>query len=220
VTTAADSTTDPGTPAPVPPGASRSARRAVARSAGGSRWGITLLGLVLLAAGVLTVLLTLGVFGANRPQRPLLDPVVTAVLGANPLVSRLVAIAVGLLLLVLGLVWAVRSLRPERKPDLVLDGGPGTDIRVSASAAADAVADGAAGLPGVARARARMVGSASAPAVRATVWIDDEADVADICRRLDGEVLVQVRDALGLSALPVAVRLELDASSGERARVA
>lgn len=221
MTSAADTTaTDTRTGTPVPRGASRSARRAVARSAGGSRWGITLFGLVLLAAGVFTVLLTFGVFGANRPQRPLLDPLVVDVLAANPLVSRLVAIAVGLLLFVLGLMWAVRSLRPERKPDLVLDGGPGTDIRVSASAAADAVADGAAGLPGVARARARMVGSASAPAVRATVWIDDEADVAEICRRLDGEVLVQVREALGLAALPVAVRLELDAAGGKQSRVA
>jgi hypothetical protein len=225
VSTAADTTSwkrsTTGTPPqPAPRGTSRSARRAVARSAGGSRWGITLLGLVLLVAGVFTVLLTLGVFGANRPQRPLLDPVVIAVLGANPLVSRLVAIAFGLLLLVLGLVWAVKSLRPERKPDLVLDGGPGTDIRVSATAAADAVADGAADLPGVARARARMVGSASAPAVRATVWVSDDADVADICRRLDAEVLVQVRDALGLAALPLAVRLELDSSSQNKSRVA
>ncbi len=219
MSTAADTATGTPPPAPASPGAARSARRAVARSAGGSRWGITLLGLVLLAAGVLTVLLTLGVFGTNRPQRPLLDPMVTDVLAANELATRLVAIAVGLLLLVLGLVWAVRSLRPERKPDLVLDGGPGTDIRVSASAAADAVADGASGLPGVTRARARMVGTAAAPAVRATVWVDDEADVADICRRLNEEVLVQVRDALGLAALPLAVRLELDTSSGNQSRV-
>ena len=69
------------------------------------------------------------------------------------------------------------------------------------------------------RARARMVGTAAAPAVRATVWVDDEADVADICRRLNEEVLVQVRDALGLAALPLAVRLELDTSSGNQSRV-
>lgn len=213
-------TTTATTPAgPVPRGTARSARRAVARSAGGSRWGITLLGLVLLAAGVLTVLLTLGVFGANRPERPLLDPMISQFLGTYQLWARIAAIVLGVLLLVLGLNWAVRSLRPERRPDLVLDGGPDTDIRVSASAAADAVSEGASGLAGVARARARMVGTAGAPAVRATVWVTDEADVADICRRLDGEVLVQVREALGLAALPVAVRLELEAAS-TRSRVA
>lgn len=204
---------------PAPRKAGRTARRAVARSAGGSRWAITLLGLVLLAAGVLAILLILGVFGQNRPQRPLLDPMVVGALGSQPLVVRIVAIVVGLLLVVLGLVWTARALRPERRPDLVVDGGPGTDIRVSSSAAANAVADGAAALPGVGRARARMVGTSSAPAVRATVWVTDEADVAEICRRLDSEVLAEVRDSLGLSALPVAVRLELDSSSGKAARV-
>lgn len=201
---------------PAPRRATRTARRAVARSAGGSRWGITLLGLVLLAAGVLTVLLVLGVFGRNRPERPILDPMVLDALNAQVTVARIVALVLGLLLFVLGLNWTARALRPEHRPDLVLDGGPGTDIRVSSSAAADAVGDGAAALPGVARARARMVGSPSSPAVRATVWITDDADVAEICRRLDAEVLAQVRDSLGLVALPLAVRLELDSSTPNR----
>ena len=203
---------------PPPRTARKTAKRAVARSAGGSRWGITLLGLVLLAAAVLAILLILGVFGQNRPERPILDPVVLGALDSQLLITRIVAIVVGLLLVVLGLIWTARALRPERRPDLVLDGGPGTDIRVSSSAAANAVADGAAALPGVGRARARMVGSSSAPAVRATVWVTDDADVAEVCRRLDSEVLTEVRDSLGLSALPVAVRLELD-SSGKTSRV-
>ena len=220
-TTSVSDTADtvPAPSGPTPGRAGRSARKAVARSAGGSRWGITLLGLVLLAAGVLTVLLILGEFGQNRPQRPLLDPMVLGVLSSQLLIARIVAIVVGVLLVLLGLIWAAKALRPERRPDLVLDGGPGTDIRVSSSAAAEAVSEGAAALPGVAKARARMVGSASAPAVRATVWVTDDADVAEICRRLDGEVLAEVRDSLGLTALPVAIRLELD-TSGDGSRVA
>lgn len=204
---------------PAPRKAGKTAKRAVARSAGGSRWGVTLLGLVLLAAGVLAILLIAGVFGQNRPERPILDPMVLGALTSQLLVTRIVAVVVGLLLVVLGLIWTVRALRPERRPDLVIDGGPGTDIRVSSSAAANAVADGASALPGVGRARARMVGTSAAPAVRATVWVTDEADVAEICRRLDSEVLAEVRDSLGLAALPVAVRLELDSSSGKAARV-
>lgn len=221
MSTAAETTqTIPATSGPTPGRASKSAKRAVARSAGGSRWGVTLLGLILLAAGVLTVLLVLGVFGSNRPERPILDPMVLDAVSSQLTVARIVAILVGLLLVVLGLLWTARALRPERRPDLVIDGGPGTDIRVSSTAAADAVGDGAAALPGVSRARARMVGSSSSPAVRATVWVTDDADVAEICRRLDSQVLAQVRDSLGLSALPVAVRLELDTSSGSNSRVA
>ncbi|MER7436404.1 alkaline shock response membrane anchor protein AmaP, partial [Pseudonocardia alni] len=185
------------------------------RSAGGARGGLVLLGVVLLAVGVLTVLLVTGVFGQGRPQRPLLDPVVEQFLLANGTAARLVAILAGLVLVLLGVWWTARSLRPESRPDLVLDGGPDTEIRIGASAAADAVADGAATLPGVTRARARMVGSTSAPAVRATVWVgEDVADgeVAEICRRLDAEILPGIRDALGMADLPVAVRLELDAA--------
>ena len=203
--------------------AARAARRARYRSAGGARWGLTLLGFVLLAAGVLTILLVSGVFGQQRPQRPVLDPMIQQFLADNATAARLVAIAVGVLLLVLGLLWAARSLRPEGHPDLVLDGGTGTEIRIDASATAEAVADGASSLPGVTRARARMVGSAAAPAVRATVWIDEDVaddEVAEICRRLDAEVLAQVRDSLGLADLPVAVRLELDSGPRSGPRVA
>lgn len=208
-----------GTPAPAT--AARAARRAQARSAGGARWGTILVGLVLLAAGVSTILLVAGVFGANRRLRPVLDPMIVDALTAQPVVSRVVAIVAGLLLVVLGLVWAARSLRPESRPDLVLDGGEGTEIRIDSGAAADAVADGALALPGVTRARARMVGSAARPAVRVVVWVDEDADdlsgtVTEICRRLDAEVLTEVRDALGQPDLPVAVRLELDARGSAR----
>ncbi len=205
----------PGTSGPNPRRAARTARRAQYRSAGGARGGLVLLGAVLLAVGVLTVLLVTGVFGQGRPQRPLLDPVVEQFLLANGTAARVVAILAGLVLVLLGVWWTARSLRPESRPDLVLDGGPDTEIRIGASAAADAVADGAATLPGVTRARARMVGSTSAPAVRATVWVgEDVADgeVSEICRRLDAEILPGIRDALGMADLPVAVRLELDAA--------
>ncbi|MEU6696987.1 alkaline shock response membrane anchor protein AmaP [Pseudonocardia sp. NPDC046786] len=199
--------------------AARAARRAQYRSAGGARWGLTLLGVVLLAAGVLTVLLVTGVFGQNRPQRPLLDPLISEFLVAHGTAARVAAIVAGIVLFVLGLLWAARGLRPEPRPDLVLDAGSGSEIRIDSAAAADALAEGAAALPGVTRARARMVGRASAPAVRATVWVEEDvADtgVAEICRRLDSEVLPQVRDSLGFPDLPVAVRLELDSGPRDR----
>ncbi|ANY05002.1 hypothetical protein [Pseudonocardia sp. HH130630-07] len=201
----------------LPPGdprrAARAARRARYRSAGGARWGFTVLGLVLAAAGVLALLLQAGLFGAGRALRPVLDPLIEQFLVAVPTPARVVAIVAGLVLVVLGLLWAVRALRPESRPELVLDAGDETEIRVSSAAAADAVADGATALPGVTRSRARMVGSTARPAVRASVWVDADvahSEVAEICRRLDAEVLPQVRDALELADLPVAVRIELD----------
>ena len=196
--------------APAPAALRRRSRSAVARSAGGDRWTIVLIGLVLLAAGVLVALLSYGVFGSARAGRPLLDPMIVDTLRAEPLVSRIIAIVVGVVLALLGLVWASNSVRPERRPDLLVDGGPDTSIVVSSAAAADAVATQAGGLPGVGHARARLVGTESSPALRVTLWLADDADVRDVLHRLDTQVLATARDSLGLAALPVAVRLELD----------
>jgi hypothetical protein len=193
----------------------RRATAAIARSAAGERTLAVVVGLVLLAAGSFVTLLAYGVFGTARAGRPLLDPMIVEALHAQPLVARLVAIAVGLLLAVLGLVWAAHALRPERRPDLVLDGGErdgagaNTSIVVSAAAAAEAVAAQAAALPGVGRARARLVGTEAAPAVRVTLWLADDANVRDVLARLDAEVLATARASLG-TELPAAVRLELD----------
>jgi len=111
---------------------------------------------------------------------------------------------------VLGLAWVARSVRPEPRPDVVLDGGPDTTILVSSGAAADAVTAQAGTLAGVGRARARLVGSTAAPALRITLWLTDDADVRAVLRRLDEEILATARSALDLTALPVAVRLEVE----------
>ncbi|QYN40229.1 alkaline shock response membrane anchor protein AmaP [Pseudonocardia sp. DSM 110487] len=191
----------------------------MARSTAGERTLAVVTGFVLLAAGTLVTLLSYGVFGTGRAGRPLLDPMIVEALRTQPLIGRFAAIVGGLLLAVLGLVWAAHALRPERRPDLVLDGGTleggtleggDTSIVVSAHAAAEAVAAQAADLPGVGRARARLVGTEAAPAVRVTLWLADDADVRDVLARLDSEVLTTARRSLGLTDLPAAVRLELD----------
>ncbi len=188
----------------------RRSRSAVARSAGGDRWTAVLIGLVLLVAGVGVALLSYGVFGTARAGRPLLDPIMVDTVAADPLLWRMVAIVGGLVLAVFGLSWVARSVRPEPRPDVVLDGGADTTILVSSAAVGDAVASQAATLPGVARARARLVGSAAAPALRVTLWLADDADVRAVLRRLHEEVLATALSAFDLAALPVAVRLELE----------
>ncbi|TQM37551.1 alkaline shock response membrane anchor protein AmaP [Pseudonocardia cypriaca] len=209
-------TTDlPKSTAPSSPALRRRATAAIARSTTGERTLAVVVGLVLLAAGTLVTLLSYGYFGTARAGRPLLDPMIVDAVQAQPLVARVVGIACGLLLAVLGLVWAAHALRPERRPDLLLEGEPldgsiDTSIVVSAAAAAEAMAAQAAELPGVGRARARLVGTEAAPAVRITLWLADDAAVRDILARLHSEVLTTARASLGLTELPAAVRLELD----------
>jgi len=197
-------------PAPVDPRVRRRSRSAVARSAGGDRWLTVLIGLALLLVGVGVALLSYGVFGVARAGRPLLDPIILDTVAAQPLLWRVVAIVGGVLLAVFGLTWVARSVRPEPRPDVVLNGGADTTIRVSSAAAGEAVAGQAETLPGVARARARLVGAASAPALRVTLWLADDADVRAVLARLHDEVLATARASLDLRALPVAVRLELE----------
>lgn len=203
----------PATPAPGTSVLRKRARSAIARSAAGDRSLAVLIGLLLLAAATLVALLSYGVFGTQRSGRPLLDPVLVDTLRAQPLLSRIVAIAAAVLLVVLGLIWAARSLRPERRPDIVVEGGPDTRIVVSSVAAADAVANQAGALPGVGRAKARLVGTENAPALRVTLWLTEDADVRQVLERLDSEVVATARTSLGLSALPVAVRLDLDSAA-------
>jgi hypothetical protein len=188
----------------------RRSRSAVARSAGGDRWLTVLIGIVLFLVGLGVALLSYGVFGDGRASRPLLDPIMVDTIVAQPLLWRIVAIVGGIVLAMFALAWAARSVRPEPRPDVVLNGGAEMTIRVSSAAAGEAVAGQAATLPGVARARARLVGSAAAPALRVTLWLADDADVRGVLARLHDEVLATARASLELPVLPVAVRLELE----------
>lgn len=204
------------TSSPPPPAVVRRSQRAVARGAGTDRTVLGLLALILLAGGVLVALLGFGVFGAARARRPVLDPMIVDALRTQSVLWRAVAIAAGVVLVVLGLIWVARVLRPERRPDLTLaplNDGAATTVVVTASALADAIGEQSAELPGVARARARLVGDERAPAVRLTVWLLDGADIGALSRRLESDVLAPARRSLELEHLPVAVRLELDSAT-------
>ena len=189
---------------------------AVARSAGTDRTLTTLLALVALAGGVVVLLVGTGVFGSARADRSLVDPIAIDLLRANRSLALVLAIVAGLLLVLLGLLWALRSLRPESKPDLVLDHSRGTGLTVSSGAIAEAVRADAEIVPGVERARVRLVGDTDNPALRITLWLQQGSDVRDIWNDLDTRVLSRARGALGVQRLPAAVRIELDAAEGSR----
>ncbi|MHC1563528.1 Asp23/Gls24 family envelope stress response protein [Actinomycetospora sp. C-140] len=192
---------------------SRRSRAAVARSAGGDRTLTTLVGLVLLAAAVLVLLVSYGVFGTYRAQRPLIDPIAVAWVSTHVDLTRWIAIAAGVVLFVVGIWWTVRSLRPEPRPDVSLSELPGERLTVEHSAICDAVRHDAEAIDGVSRARVRLVGSPQRPALRIALTLVEGTDVRDVWADLDGRVLARAREAFSVSALPTAVRLELDATS-------
>jgi hypothetical protein len=192
---------------------SRRSRAAVARSAGGDRTLATLLGLVLVAASVLALLVGYGVFGANRAQRPVIDPIAVGWVSTHVGATRWILIGVGLVLFLVGIWWTLRSLRPEPRPDVSLSELPGERLTVEHAAICDAVRHDAETIDGVSRARVRLVGTSQKPALRIALTLVEGTDVRDVWADLDGRVLARAREAFAVSALPTAVRLELDASS-------
>ncbi|MET9000857.1 alkaline shock response membrane anchor protein AmaP [Amycolatopsis sp. NPDC004169] len=194
------------------------AAKALSRSYTGERALTFLVGLLALTGGALALVVGFGGLGEFRGRRPLLDPIAVGWLGSHATPARIAAIVLGVLLFVLGLRWAVRSLRPEQRPDLDLDRTEGAELVVTATAIADAVRADAERLDGVSRARVRAVGSRTSPALRITLWLREGTDLKAVWSDLDARVLEQARASLGLDSLPTAVRVELDTSPAERVR--
>jgi hypothetical protein len=145
-------------------------------------------------------------------DRPVLDPVVLDWARRHVLPVRIGLLALGLLAVLLGLLWAWRAIRPERHPDLRLD-----DVVVTAKALAAAVRADAEQVDGVAGAKVSVVGT---PGLRLRLTLRHGADVTRVWRELDGRVLSRARAALGVDVLPAAVRLDLAKRERQRVRQA
>lgn len=174
------------------------------------------IGLLALAVGAAAVVVGQDLIGEFRADHPLVDPVVVDLLHRQPEISKAAAIVVGLVLFVLGLRWAFRSLRVELRPDLVLDRSAGSGLRITSDAVAEAVRADAENVTGVTRARVRMVGDDRLPALRIVLSLEDGADVRAVWEELDA-VLRNARTCLGVAELPTAVHLEM--ATGRRQRV-
>lgn len=192
------------------------ASKALARSYGAERTLTSLVGLLALAAGVLALVVGQGWLGAFRAQRPVLDPIAVNWLGREPVIAKIAAIVVGVLLLVFGLWWFFRSLRPEGRPNLELDRSPGQELTVTASAISAAVRADAEAVEGVSRARVRAVGDPAAPALRMEISLREGADLKTVWQEIDAQVLTRARESLGVEILPTAVRIDLDSGTQQR----
>lgn len=187
---------------------------ATARSAGTERTPATLLGLLAVGSGTAVLLVAAGVFGTARAGRPLIDPIAVDAITRNRVLTLTIAITAGMVLVIVGLWWTVRSVRPEVTPDVALHDSPTTII--SAGALSEAVQADAETVTGVYRARVRLVGQPDRPGLRLTLSLREGVDVRQTWSELDTLVLARTREALGVT-LPTAVRLELDTAARQRA---
>ncbi|MFB9908352.1 alkaline shock response membrane anchor protein AmaP [Allokutzneria oryzae] len=190
----------------------------MARSARAERVLTSLTGVLAVLAGAAAIVVGLGWLGEFRAQRSVLDPVVMDWVAENPQWTKAAGIALGVLLLVVGLMWTVRSLRPEHQPDMLLDTTVDGRLKVTAGAVTEAIRADAEAVNGVSRAKARLVGTTEEPALRLYLWLAAGTDIRRVWQDLDGDVLSRARTALGVPALPTAVRMELDTTKSTRVR--
>ncbi|KIH99919.1 hypothetical protein LP52_04720 [Streptomonospora alba] len=176
------------------------------RTARGNRWGLALVGAVLVAAGALAL-----AAGSGLPGRwiAIAEPAswVEGAGGSGTLLSVGVVVA-AVLIGLLALRWMLAQGRGDTVRRLAVEPeSAGGTTEISAAAAQDVFEDEVGAYAGVRRARARMTDSVRAPRLRLDLTVDDDADVAALWRRVRSEALEDLRSALDLERLPAVLRL-------------
>ena len=174
-----------------------------------NRTVLTLLGLLLTAAGAVALATAFGLFGRRLSDQPVLGPTVEDFVESNRWFWPAVAIAGGLLAL-LCLWWLLLQTRSNRIGELRLVTGPQsghTDL--TTRALTHALIDEIEGYHGVTRATAHLSGKSAAPELSLTVALDGRVGPADIHRRITVEALPHARQALSTDQLPTRLELQL-----------
>ncbi|WP_159766597.1 alkaline shock response membrane anchor protein AmaP [Streptomyces sp. HM190] len=116
-------------------------------------------------------------------------------------------IAVLAVLVLLALWWLTAVLRRHRLSEVLVDTGDGEGALLRGRALEGVLTAEAAGLDGVDRAYARLIGRRNAPEARLRVRLQPHAHPADTLHRLTAEAVAHARDSAGLAALPAEVGL-------------
>jgi hypothetical protein len=118
--------------------------------------------------------------------------------------------------LLLALWWLLAQLGRGAAGDVPVPAPTGT--RVRGEALARAVATEAGQLPGVARARVRMLGNSRRPRARAVLTLEPGTAPGEVLRALSDGPLARARAASGLAALPVEARIQVEGGPVPRVR--
>jgi len=170
---------------------------------------LTLLAVLLVAAGAYGLARGYGAFGDDRASDPVLTDDVRSFVSRNAGWFWPVAAVVALLVAWLGLRWLVAQLSSTAVSRLdVPTTGPG-HTELLASAAAAAVTSDVEGYPGVRAARARLVADHPVPEVELTVEVAEDADVPAVRRRIEEHALARLRTALEVPDIRAGVHLRL-----------
>ncbi|MBO2446407.1 alkaline shock response membrane anchor protein AmaP [Actinomadura barringtoniae] len=177
------------------------------RAARINRIGLALVGLLLIAGGGAALARATGFWGSKTT--PLLEDWLRDYPASHSWFWPVVAAAACVLAL-LGLAWLLAQGRSEKITGLTSDPDEdGSTTTISAKAATSALEEEVSELPGVRRARARMLGSGKHPRLMLTVTYGAQADLNALRRGISDGAVARLRNALDLDTLPTAVRLRL-----------
>src|SRR5699024_8910835 len=170
------------------------ARDRYRRSARGNRWGLALIGVLLLVIGLVALAVGQGLFGGRTAGQRLLGPPVLAVLGQQwvPYVAVAVALVPGFL--------AVRWVMAQGLDDTVglasLDEAVDGYVTRGGIGARRPLKREVTDYPGVRRARAHLTESTTHPRPRLAPRLEEAADVNEIRQRVRPKELANLRNGL------------------------
>ena len=184
-----------------------------------NRSALLVLGILLLAAGVLGALAGFGAFGERIKTESLVDNPVGRYFGKNgqwlwPVIAVVAALGV-----VLALRWLwVLLFSTDRVAELRVKGSrTGGRTTIAPGALADAVANEIEGYRGVESATARLIGDSTMPRLVIAAVLDHAADPNELRRRIETDAAAHARAALADPQLPV--QLDLTMTEGNTPRV-
>jgi len=174
-----------------------------------NRVGLLLLGLLLLAGGVVGLVVSFGGFGDGRQQRPALDPATRSFAAENTWFWIAVA-GVALLVAILALLWLRAQLSTSRLNTINLESDRSrgaTSLEVSALERA--CSGELESRRGIGRASAVMLGSQYYQRLVLLISLDGREPLRAVDNGIQSEVLPKVRQALENPDLPVRIEYRL-----------
>lgn len=172
---------------------------------------LSILGLLLLAAGAYGLLRGGGAFGRDQAEDPLLLEGIRDFVSDNAGWFWPVVALLSLIIAYLAYRWLRAHVRSG--PSVTHIEVPGETglgwTRVRASGAADALAADIRRYPGVSSATARVVTDGGQPEIELGVDVHDDADVGEVRRRIEQHALPRLRSALEVDDVLARVRLSM-----------
>jgi hypothetical protein len=182
---------------------------------------LAFVGLILVAAGALAICLSSQVFGVTRSKRDVFDNTVIRWWNQGGWISFAVAVAVGVLLAVVG--WGLirgqlrRNDGRERTPTIGFrptEGERGATV-LRSPALSHTMEDDLTAIPDVLGARVGLFGSFPHVEMRAVIDISDDADLGKLPARVD-EVLQRMQATTGVRPDPVQITVRFKGVDTER----